>query len=114
MPSDTTSLQDAGAGLRGTSKALGNFNQEKLRAIEGWDDHDAGYALECTARKIIAEVKNKCNPMNDSNRAKVEDDLLTALKQKKGQWTAYIVQIIPQKPKRNYNSVFTRCTMPLF
>ena len=39
-----------------------------LGSVDGWDNHDAGYDLECDARIILAEIKNKWNTMNSSNR----------------------------------------------
>ena len=92
--------QRAEAGMRALSNALGTFHQGVLGSIDGWVNHDAGYDLECDSRKIIAEVKNKWNTMNATTRRKVEDDLETAIRQKSGNWTAYLVQIIPRKPER--------------
>lgn len=104
-PAGLETLQDAESALRGMSNALGEFHQSILGAIDGWVNHDAGYDLECESRKIIAEVKNKWNTMNATNRAKVEDDLRTALRQKRGDWKACIVQIIPRNPERKIETI---------
>lgn len=94
------SVQRAESSVRGMSNALGKFHQTVLGSVEGWDNHDSGYDLECESRSIIAEVKNKWNTMNAPNRGKVEDDLKTAIRQKKGNWEAYLVQILPKHPLR--------------
>ena len=93
-------VQNAEAAMRGFSNALGTFHQSVLGAVNGWVNHDAGYDLECADRQIIAEVKNKHNTMNASNRLKVVEDLTTAIRQKHGNWKAYLAQIIPKHPKR--------------
>lgn len=94
------SVQQAESSVRGMSNALGKFHQTVLGSVEGWDNHDSGYDLECESQSVIAEVKNKWNTMNAANREKVEDDLKTAIRQKKGEWNAYLVQIIPKRPSR--------------
>lgn len=86
--------------LRGASNALGEFHQNVLGSVEGWENHDSGYDLECRERQIIAEVKNKHNTMNAPNRREVVDDLRTALRQKKGSWLAYLALVVPKKPVR--------------
>lgn len=91
--------------LRGSSNALGEFHQAVLGSVKGWRNHDSGYDLECAGRRIIAEVKNKHNTMNAANRREVVNELRTALRQKKGDWVGYLVQIIPQKPIRQVREV---------
>ncbi len=93
-------LQNAESGLRGMSNALGRFHQSVLASVSGWDDHDAGYDLECKNRCILAEVKNKWNTMNAGNRREVESELKTAVRQKSGQWQGYLVLVIPKHPER--------------
>ena len=101
-------LQNAESGLRGMSNALGRFHQNVLASVDGWEDHDAGYDLECRGRCILAEVKNKWNTMNTGNRREVESDLQTAVRQKSGQWHGYLVQVIPQKPIRYEDQISPR------
>ena len=84
----------------GISSAIGNFHQRILSRVDGWKNHDAGYDLENAKKKIIAEVKNKHNTMNASNREKVIEELSTALRQKGLGWRAYLVVVIPKKPER--------------
>ena len=98
--SQLSNLQNTEAALRGMSNALGAFHQGVLGSIEGWTNHDAGYDLECRGEKILAEVKNKHNTMNTTARRKVADDLDTAVRQKSGSWTGYLVTIIPKTPAR--------------
>ena len=94
------SAQRLASAMQGASNAMGEFHQGILGSVSGWVDHDAGYDLEQTNRRIIAQVKNKWNTMNSDNRRQVEADLEVALRQKAGDWTAYVVQIIPRKPQR--------------
>lgn len=81
---------------QGIASAVGAFHQEVLSSAPGFVNHDAGYDLECEEKRIIAEIKNKHNTMNASTQDKVVADLETALRQKSGQWTAYLVTIIPK------------------
>lgn len=89
------------SGLAGMSNHLGSFHQDVLGSISGWVNHDRGYDLESGREKIIAEVKNKNNSMNASNRRKVIEDLTTALRQKPKGWRAYLVIILPRKRLQN-------------
>ncbi len=98
---ELNNLQDAGSALRGISNYLGEFHQFVLGSIDGWVNHDAGYDLACPEKMIIAEIKNKHNTMNSSNKEIVVNQLDTALRQKQGNWKAYVVHVIPKKPKRS-------------
>ena len=91
--------------LRGLSNAIGQFHQVVLGSIPGWNNHDAGYDLECRKRRILAEVKNKHNTMNAANKREVEADLRTALRQKQGRWTGYLVHIIPRDTHRHRREI---------
>ena len=93
-------LQDAESSLRGMSNSLGTFHQEILGEVPGWVNHDAGYDLECPDRQMLAEVKNKHNTMNAGNRRQVEASLGEAVRQKRGNWTGYLVIILPRRPQR--------------
>ena len=94
---DMQSMKSTGGGI---SNALGHFHQQILGSVNGWDNHDAGYDLECTGRQILAEVKNKHNTMNHSNRLRVTSDLDTAVRQKGRGWQAYLVIVIPKTLER--------------
>ncbi len=102
-----TRLQDAESALRGMSNALGSFHQNVLASIEGWANHDAGYDLECSSRRLLAEVKNKWNTMNTANRREVVRDLETAIRQRRD-WHAYLVLVIPKTPNRYMHHIAPR------
>ena len=93
-------LQNGNSALNGMPNALGYFHQEVLGGIPGWVNHDAGYDLECEGRQVLAEVKNKHNTMNSSNRQQVVNDLDTAVRQKGRGWTGYLVIVVPRLPNR--------------
>ena len=83
------------------SNALGTFHQQVLGNAEGWRNHDRGFDLICSQRRLIAEVKNKHNTMNDTNRQGVVTRLRWALRQRdEPGWTGYLAIIIPKKPER--------------
>ena len=97
---DLSRFQESESAVRGMSNALGHFHQDVLSGVEGWVDHDAGYDLECESQRTIAAIKNKHNTMNASNRAKVIDDLDTAVRVKGRGWKGYLVIIVPKTPDR--------------
>lgn len=103
-----TGLQSSNSALGGMANALGHFHQEILGHIPGWENHDAGYDLENTQRQLLAEVKNKHNTMNASNREKVIGDLDTAVRQKGRGWTGYLVIVVPRRPTRYETQVSNR------
>ena len=97
---DLTRFQESESAVRGMSNALGHFHQDVLSGVEGWVEHDAGYDLECESKKTIAEIKNKHNTMNASNRDKVVGDLDTAVRVKGRGWEGFLVIVIPKTSKR--------------
>ena len=99
-PQELVNIQNAESALRGLSNALGDFHQRILGSVDGWENHDAGYDIECSSRRIVAEVKNKWNTMNASNRYQVESELRMAVRQKSGDWKGYLVLVIPRRPQR--------------
>ena len=98
--STLSAVQQINSATQAISNAVGDFHQEVLGGIDGFVDHDAGYDLESPDRKIIAEIKNKHNTMNAGSRRGVVADLDTAMRQKRGAWSAYLVIIVPKKPQR--------------
>ena len=99
-PEDLNMIKNATAINMSIAVALGHFHQNILGSVPGWNNHDAGYDLESPSKKIIAEIKNKHNTMNSDNRREVVNKLATALRQKKGHWTGFLVIMIPKKPQR--------------
>ena len=97
--SDLLELQDKNSALRGMSNAIGNFHQNILGSVSGWENYDSGYDLENLEKKILAEIKNKHNTMNKDNKDKVYSKLQTALELKRGCWKGYLVSILPKKAK---------------
>ena len=96
-PEDLTLLQQRSSTLSGIYSAIGDFHQNILSSIEGWENHDAGYDIENTSKKLLAEIKNKHNTMNSSNKERVIEQLDTAVKQKKEKgWKGYLVVIVPK------------------
>ena len=75
--------QLASSAMSGISSAIGNFHQEIIGSIAGFENHDAGYDVECPSRQLLAEIKNKHNTMNSTTRDRVLDNLVTAVAQKK-------------------------------
>ncbi len=98
--SDLEKMQNIESGVRGMSNALGDFHQKILSSVDGWNNHDAGYDLECPDRCILAEIKNKWNTMNAGGRRGVLSDLETAIRQKSSKWCGYLVIIIPKNNER--------------
>ncbi len=93
-------LQKNASILSGIASAIGNFHQNILSSVDGWVNHDAGYDIKNDSKRMLAEIKNKHNTLNATNRQQVIDDLDTTVKQERGDWTAYLVLIIPKEPKR--------------
>ena len=93
-------FQSLVSSIRNISSAVGSFHQTILGSIAGWENHDAGYDLENQDRKLLAEVKNKWNTMNATNKAAVVDDLDTAVRQKGRGWEGYLVLVVPRTPNR--------------
>ncbi|MDE2637756.1 MAG: Eco47II family restriction endonuclease [Chloroflexota bacterium] len=94
------SLQQFESAIRGMSNAVGRFHQTVLGSVKNWEDHDTGYDLICSDRKLIAEVKNKWNTLNAPSKKQAVNNLSTVIYNMRGPWTAYLVQIIPKTPVR--------------
>ncbi len=86
-------IQSASTVVRNIFGVVGKFHQSILGEINGWKNHDIGYDLIDVKRKMIAEIKNKHNTMNQSNKEKVVDELDTEIKQKDNKWKGYLVHI---------------------
>lgn len=101
-------IQESFGGISGMFNAIGLFHQALLGSVEGWKNHDAGYDLESTSRCLVAEVKNKHNTMNGGKKRSTIHDLETAVQQKGRGWEAWLVIIVPKKPKRCRKKVGNR------
>lgn len=83
---------------------VGTFHQKILGSVPGWLDLCTGNGCDIVSedRKIIAEIKNKYNTVSGGKLNGVYEELeeLVMLKSSKYKdYTAYYVQIIPEKPK---------------
>lgn len=106
------STQQMASGLHGISNALGDFHHQVLSSVAGWANHDAGYDIENTDLKILAEIKNKHNTMSSTTRKGTLDRIATALELKRGrEWKAYLVIIVPKKPKRYRKQIHLSSSM---
>lgn len=82
--------------------ALGDFHQDILGAMPGWENAGRGgsYDVKSTAKKAIAEVKNKHNTMNARSAISVYDNLQRHLDYSGDDITkAYVVEIIQKHPE---------------
>jgi len=88
--------------------AIGEFHQQVLGSIDGWSNAGAGgsYDVINEDKKIIAEVKNKYNTMNSSSALNAYDKMANWLDYGKDGYEAFIVEIVPEKP-RPYSTPFT-------
>jgi hypothetical protein len=90
---------------------IGVMHQQLIAALPGWEDAKTGKIIDVVndKAKIIAEIKNKYNTVSGASLTKPYDALFSQVNDK-GQkyhgYTAYFVQIIPEKPTR-YNKPFT-------
>lgn len=89
--------------------AIGDFHQEILGAITGWEDLGVGHGLDVINKKmkIIAEIKNKFNTTKGNHKVEVYDAIKSKLKTSEcNGFTGYYVEIIPQS-RGVYNKPFT-------
>ncbi len=89
--------------------AIGDFHQEILGAIPGWNNLHVGGGLDVVNKNmgIIAEIKNKYNTTKGNHRVEVYDAIKSKLKTAEYEnFIGYYVEIIP-KGKKKYNKPFT-------
>lgn len=90
--------------------ALGNFHQNLLAHVAGWQRPAEGFVdLVSEKQQIVAEVKNKHNTVKKSDLKNVYDELQAAVMHKTSKYqgyTAYYVTVIPSTTKR-LNTEFT-------
>lgn len=93
------------------SNHIGSFHQNILGAIDGWSVLNTGGIVDVISldRKIIAEVKNKHNTVKGSDKSGMYyrlEDLVMRKGHTYKNYTAYYVEIIPNKPMK-YDVCFT-------
>jgi hypothetical protein len=86
---------------KGFQNALGDFHQEVLGEMPGWENLGTGGSIDVKneSKKIIAEVKNKYNTMNSSSQEAVYQKLANHLRYAEKGYTAYVVFIVPKNPR---------------
>lgn len=90
------------------SGALGDFHQDVLGFMPGWENAGRGgsFDIKNDSLKIIAEVKNKHNTMNARSALSVYDNLQRHLDYGGDTITmAYLVEVVPKRP-RPYQTPF--------
>lgn len=82
--------------------AIGYFHQNILGSVDGWINPGAGggYDVENVDKKIFAEIKNKHNTFNANSSDATYEKIVKFLEEKKKGYVAYVVIIIPKKPRR--------------
>jgi hypothetical protein len=89
--------------------AIGDFHQEILGSIRGWQNLGFGGGLDVINQKmkIIAEVKNKFNTTKGNHKVEIYDAIKSKLKMPEYLgYIGYYVEIIP-RAKRQYIKHFT-------
>ncbi len=86
---------------KGFQNALGDFHQDILGYMPGWENMGRGGNMDIRnkKKKIIAEVKNKYNTMNARSAINVYDNLAGYIDFNDKNLKAYVVEIIPKNPK---------------
>ncbi len=87
---------------------IGDFHQEILGTFDGWRDLGVagGMDLINDDLKIFAEIKNKFNTTKGNHKPTIYDDILNFINNEHLEYTGYLVEIIPARPKQ-YNKLFT-------
>lgn len=91
------------------SGALGDFHQDILGFMPGWENAGRGgsYDIKNTELGVIAEVKNKHNTMNARSALSVYDNLQRHLDYGSDNvQKAFLVEVLPETP-RPYERPFT-------
>jgi len=93
---------------KGFQNALGDFHQDVVGSMPGWENAGRGGSFDVrnAKKKVIAEIKNKYNTMNARSALSVYDSLARHLDYGDPGFKAYVVDIIPKDP-RPYDRPFT-------
>lgn len=87
---------------------VGELHQKILGTLTGVQDLGVGGVvdIECQAKALIAEIKNKHNTTKGNHKVAIYDDFQAVLATKPINTTAYYVEILPKNGRR-YNREFT-------
>jgi hypothetical protein len=89
------------------TNALGEFHQNLLCSLEDCVRPEAGADLINNKKKIVAEIKNKHNSINEGSKTAAFDKIKNELEKKnRNGYKGYFVTVIPKNPK-NYEKIFT-------
>jgi Eco47II restriction endonuclease len=86
---------------------IGEFHENILGHVAGWEKLKQGVDIRNIDRKIIAEIKNKHNTVKGSDKVGIYDYLESKLQEPfYSEFTAYYVEIVPKK-REPYDIPFT-------
>ncbi len=100
--------QDTESATRGSSNAIGHFHQGILGSVAGWENYNRGYDLRSEKQKMIVELKNKHNTLNDNDKKGTIRKLSSSISREPTDWTAALVLIIPKTPIRYQTTIAHR------
>jgi len=89
--------------------AIGDFRQDILGAVIGWENLGRGHVLDVRnpKKRIIAEIKNKFNTTKGNHKKQIYDDIKSELaKPENIGFVGYYVEVVPARPKP-YDKPFT-------
>jgi len=89
--------------------AIGNFHQDILGSIAGFENLGVGQGVDICNRKtrLIAEIKNKFNTTKGNHKVEIYDSLKAKLNTKEfNGFTGYYVEVIPPN-RKSYDHPFT-------
>ncbi|MEK7512004.1 MAG: Eco47II family restriction endonuclease [Patescibacteria group bacterium] len=105
---DWVKLEKARQIQKSMQNEIGDFHQQILGAVFGWEDLGCGGGLDVINRskKILAEIKNKHNTTKGNHKVELYDALKTMLDENEyNGYVGYYVEVIPQGRKK-YNKPF--------
>lgn len=88
--------------------AIGDFHQEILGSVPGWENLGKGGGLDVANKKmkVIAEIKNKFNTTKGNHKVELYDAIKSKIKIKEyTDFIGYYVEVIPQG-KNEYDKSF--------
>lgn len=78
---------------------IGNFHQQILGKVKGWENLKTGKVLDIVnhKKKIVAEIKNKFNTTKGNHKPVIYDDIESELRKNYNGYTGYYVSILDKK-----------------